>query len=410
MGVRRLSEVGRGCCAAAPRRSTLPWRAKSCGAALRCQEINSGRAGARPSSSPAFGLTLLLALALLLTAGSAWSKRIYSYKDEQGVSHFSDRPPTDATGEVSEQLIKVDPKKMVFLREDGPDTDKRFSLWNGYGGPIEVLMRFAAATNVVSEPALPGSRVIAAQQHSLILQVQPIDERRPWNYSLSYHYVPGDPAAQPDPSAVYRLPFGAQPESNALRLLFRRPLAMLRSDRPIGEVFELFWALRALHLAVAPLVAESQSTPLHVDQGFGGEYSHKDAHSFHAVDIAMDEGTPIRAARAGVVMAVENDFYGAGTDLAKFGDRANHIRILHSDGTMAVYAHLALESVIVGIGDRVRAGELIAKSGNTGFSSGPHLHFVIQRNSGGTLVSVPFAFTVNGQRVEPTQGKMLGGQ
>jgi murein DD-endopeptidase MepM/ murein hydrolase activator NlpD len=298
-------------------------------------------------------------MALPLISNSAWSKRIYSYTDEQGVAHFSDRPPNDATGEVSEQLIKVDPKKLVFLREDGPDNDKRYSLWNGYGGPIEVLMRFEDSANVISEPVLPGTRVIPPQQHSLILQVQPLDLQRSWSYRWSYQYVPGDPAARADPNAEYLPPF-------------------------------------------------DPSLPLRVDQGFGGEYSHSDAHSYHAVDIAMDEGTPIRAARAGVVMAVENDFYGAGTDLAKFGDRANHIRILHSDGTMAVYAHLALESVIVGIGDRVRAGEQIARSGNTGFSSGPHLHFVIQRNSGGTLVSVPFAFTVDGQRIEPTQGKMLG--
>lgn len=299
-------------------------------------------------------------MALLLTCCSAWAKRIYSYKDEQGVAHFSDRPPVDAKAEVSEQLIKVDPKKLVFLREDGPDNDKRYSLWNGYGGPIEVLMRFEGASNVVSEPSLPGTRVIPAQQLSLILQVQPLDESRSWTYRWNYQYVPGDPAARPDVDAVYLLPFDAR-------------------------------------------------SPLRVDQGFGGKYSHGDAHSFHAVDIAMDEGTPVLAARAGTVMAVENDFYGAGTDLAKFGDRANHIRIVHSDGTMAVYAHLALESIIVGIGDRVRAGEIIARSGNTGFSTGPHLHFVIQRNSGGTLVSVPFAFTIEGLLAVPTEGKTLGG-
>jgi murein DD-endopeptidase MepM/ murein hydrolase activator NlpD len=149
---------------------------------------------------------------------------------------------------------------------------------------------------------------------------------------------------------------------------------------------------------------------LRVDQAFGGKYSHSDAHSFHSVDISMDEGTPVRAARSGVVMSVESDFHGAGTDIAKYGDRANHIRVVHSDGTMAVYAHLALESVLVSIGDRVRAGEVIAKSGNTGFSSGPHLHFVIQRNSGGTLVSVPFAFTVTRRTGDADSWAGVGGE
>jgi murein DD-endopeptidase MepM/ murein hydrolase activator NlpD len=306
------------------------------------------------------GTSLCIALLAGLVS-TADAKRIYSYRDDSGVVHFSDRAPNDARTEVSEQLIEVDPKRLVYLREDGPDDDRRFSLWNGYGGPIEVLMDFGEAVNIVSEPPLPGVRVIPPQQHSLILQVQPIDDRRAWSYRLSYRYVHGDPSARHDPDAVYLLPF-------------------------------------------------DERLSLRVDQAFGGKYSHSEEHSRHAVDLSMDEGTPVRAARAGVVMSVESDFHGAGTDIARYGDRANHIRVVHSDGTMAVYAHLELESVIVGIGDRVRAGEVIARSGNTGFSTGPHLHFVIQRNQGGALVSVPFQFTVNGERVTPEFGMRLGGQ
>lgn len=306
------------------------------------------------------GTSLCIALLAGLVS-TADAKRIYSYRDDSGVVHFSDRAPNDARTEVSEQLIEVDPKRLVYLREDGPDDNRRFSLWNGYGGPIEVLMDFTESVNIISEPPLPGIRVIPPQQHSLILQVQPIDDRRAWSYRLSYRYVHGDPSARHDPDAVYLLPF-------------------------------------------------DERLSLRVDQAFGGTYSHSEEHSRHAVDFSMDEGTPVRAARAGVVMSVESDFHGAGTDIARYGDRANHIRVVHSDGTMAVYAHLELESVIVGIGDRVRAGEVIARSGNTGFSTGPHLHFVIQRNQGGTLVSVPFQFTINGKRVTPEFGQMLGAQ
>lgn len=306
---------------------------------------------------------LAAALCLPLLAGlapPAGAKRIYSYRDDSGVMHFSDRPPETASAEVTETLIDVDPKRMVYLREDGPQDDRRYSLWNGYGGPIEVLMSFVDADNIVSEPPLPGTIVIPPQQHSQVLQVQPVDDRRPWQYRLSYRFVHGDPRARPDPAAVYLLPFDA-----GLRM--------------------------------------------RIDQGFGGKYSHSESHSLHAVDISMDVGTPVRASRAGVVMSVESDFHGAGTDIARYGDRANHIRIVHADGTMAVYAHLELESVVVGIGDRVSAGEVIARSGNTGFSTGPHLHFVIQRNSGGELVSVPFEFSISGERVKPEAGKMLGG-
>ncbi len=304
---------------------------------------------------------MAVAAALLAAGGSAEAKRIYSYTDEQGVVHFSDRPPTDAKAPVSEQLVKVDPKQMVYLREDGPQDDRKYSLWNGYAGPIEVLMEFNDAVNIVSEPLLPGHVVIPAMQHSQVLRVQPLDERRSWSYRWNYRYVPGDPDARPDPQAEYRLPF----------------------DDRLG---------------------------VRIDQAFGGKYSHSDEHSFHAVDLSMDLGTPVLAARAGIVMSVESDFHGAGTDISKYGDRANHIRVLHPDGTMAVYAHLELESVTVSVGDRVQAGERMARSGNTGFSTGPHLHFVIQRNSGGRLVSVPFQFSIRGERVTPTAGMVVGGE
>lgn len=303
---------------------------------------------------------LVVAAALVAACGAADAKRIYSYTDEQGVVHFSDRPPTEAKVPVTEQLVEVDPKKMVYLREDGPQEDRKYSLWNGYAGPIEVLMNFDQQANIVSEPPLPGTVVIPGMQHSLVLRVQPLDERQSWSYRWNYRYIPGDPRASPDPDAVYRLPFDER-------------------------------------LAVR------------IDQAFGGKYSHSDEHSFHAVDLSMDLGTPVLAARSGVVMSVEADFHGAGTDISKYGDRANHIRIVHPDGTMAVYAHLELESVMVAVGDRVQAGETMARSGNTGFSTGPHLHFVIQRNSGGRLVSVPFQFTIDGKRVTPAAGMVVGG-
>jgi murein DD-endopeptidase MepM/ murein hydrolase activator NlpD len=89
-------------------------------------------------------------------------------------------------------------------------------------------------------------------------------------------------------------------------------------------------------------------------------------------------------------MQVESDFDKAGLDLEKYGGRANYVRILHDDGTMALYAHLREEGVLVRVGQRVRAGQRIGLSGNTGFTSGPHLHFALQVNRGMRLVSVPF--------------------
>jgi murein DD-endopeptidase MepM/ murein hydrolase activator NlpD len=91
-----------------------------------------------------------------------------------------------------------------------------------------------------------------------------------------------------------------------------------------------------------------------------------------------------------VVMQVEDDFRARGTDPKRFGDRANYVRVLHADGSMAVYAHLAPASLLRRPGDRVVVGQLIGKSGNTGYSTGPHLHFSVQRNVGMALHSIPF--------------------
>jgi len=120
------------------------------------------------------------------------------------------------------------------------------------------------------------------------------------------------------------------------------------------------------------------------------------------------EGTPVLAARDGVVMTLDNDFYGAGLDMAKYGDRANNIRIVHSDGTMAVYAHLQLESARVRVGQHVRAGQVLALSGDTGYTNGAHLHFCVQVNSNMQLISVPFQFKGAQGDFTPTVGMLLG--
>ena len=96
------------------------------------------------------------------------------------------------------------------------------------------------------------------------------------------------------------------------------------------------------------------------------------------------------AARDGVVMQAEARFTGGGLGSADDLVRANFIRILHDDGSMALYGHLAVDGVQVQLGQQVAQGEYIGRSGNTGYSTAPHLHFVVQVNRGGTLVSIPF--------------------
>ncbi|MGH8353512.1 MAG: M23 family metallopeptidase, partial [Pseudomonas sp.] len=142
--------------------------------------------------------------------------------------------------------------------------------------------------------------------------------------------------------------------------------------------------------------------PFRLTQGANGKYSHFTPKGRYATDIAMPEGTPILAARGGMVVRVENNQGGRGNNPS-----GNYVRILHKDGTMGVYLHLKRGSVAVREGQRVKAGSQIARSGNTGNSTGPHLHFVVQRNVGLALESIPFQFA---QPVNSLPNFAVGGE
>lgn len=127
-------------------------------------------------------------------------------------------------------------------------------------------------------------------------------------------------------------------------------------------------------------------------QGFGGGFSHRGA-SRYALDFAMPVGSEILAARDGTVIDLTEHNTKGGAD-RRYAGYANFVTILHRDGTMGEYYHLKYNGVVVNIGDQVKAGQLIAYSGNTGFSSLPHLHFAVYKaKSHGGYQSLPFRFS-----------------
>ena len=128
-----------------------------------------------------------------------------------------------------------------------------------------------------------------------------------------------------------------------------------------------------------------------VSQAFPAHVTHTTPDSRYAVDIALPDGTPIYAAREGLVINVRHDSFVGAADPALL-DQANVVEILHGDGTIGCYAHLHWDSIRVRVGQRVVRGEYLADSGNTGFTSGPHLHFAVWRNAGSAEVSVPIEF------------------
>lgn len=109
----------------------------------------------------------------------------------------------------------------------------------------------------------------------------------------------------------------------------------------------------------------------HIEQAYNGSFSHRKE---NALDFRMREGTEVRAAREGLVIAVVQRFDGHCWSEA-CRDMANYVLVYHSDGTIADYSHLQYNGARVAVGDTVSKGQLLALSGNTGYTRGPHLHF-----------------------------------
>lgn len=126
-------------------------------------------------------------------------------------------------------------------------------------------------------------------------------------------------------------------------------------------------------------------------QGYGSRFSHRGLEQF-AVDFKMDEGTPVHAARDGVVAKIEeSNSIGCWEDGC--GKYANYIVILHDDGTTGEYYHLQQDGALVDVGERVVAGDKIGLSGNTGHTTMPHLHFAVYRASTwGNTQSIPVRY------------------
>ena len=95
----------------------------------------------------------------------------------------------------------------------------------------------------------------------------------------------------------------------------------------------------------------------------------------YAIDFDLPMRTPVVAARAGVVAAVQQGFPdGNDKDLEE-----NYVFIRHDDGTIARYFHLTENGAAVKEGEAVRQGQVVGRSGNSGQSGGPHLHFDVQK-------------------------------
>ncbi|CCE22933.1 M23 family metallopeptidase [Methylotuvimicrobium alcaliphilum] len=301
----------------------------------------------------------LVGIIWVLFSFNVAAKKLYQYQDERGIWHYTDKAP-DTELPVTIRQLKVEQRQKVWLIQGGDKRHPTYAIRNDYGGPVQVEVDFVEQENALANPALPHRFIVPPGLSKTLLEISEAQPQAGFRFTVNYRYAIGPPLTDYLPKHAYLPPFAA------------------------GESFQ-------------------------ITQGFEGEFSHTDPENRYAVDIAMPVGTPIHAARSGVVMDVERDFFEGGVKPA-YGQKANRIRILHDDGSMAVYAHLELEKTQVYPGLRVEAGQLIAYSGNTGFTTGPHLHFAVQINSDMALTSVPFVFlSASGVPKNPVAGIWLRG-
>ncbi|MGH1384430.1 M23 family metallopeptidase [Kordia sp.] len=127
-------------------------------------------------------------------------------------------------------------------------------------------------------------------------------------------------------------------------------------------------------------------------QGNYGNFSHDHIASFHAYDFGTKIGDTIYAAREGKVVMIKENSKKHGRS-RKFVNDGNYVIIQHDDGTTASYFHLDFNGALVEKGDIVQRGQKIGISGMTGFTTTPHLHFVVHKATEEKgNVSVPIEF------------------
>lgn len=225
--------------------------------------------------------------------------------------------------------IKIGSRNSVIVVEEpGKNGEIVFEAENLNPFLVTLSLDFDRLDNLQANQKLPLYVELPGYTKKKIVSLSPIVQSAPIAHSATYGWVKGSAFAQHDDSYLYRLPF-------------------------------------------------AKGSTVRVSQGYNGGYSHKGL-SAYAIDFSMPIGTPIYAAREGEVVGVDVSSNTGGPS-PEFRPFMNYVNIRHMDGTLGNYYHLKYGGAVVKIGEKIQKGQLIGYSGNTGYTTAPHLHFSVSK-------------------------------
>jgi murein DD-endopeptidase MepM/ murein hydrolase activator NlpD len=286
------------------------------------------------------------------------AEELYKYRDANGNWVYSDRKPDAPTASIETIPVAAEGRApRIDVQAVTAATSWRMFAINECQCVVEFGGEILEAHNLNIAARTQFHAVLSPRSQQTLLLVAHAPSDGTVGIRVSWKGILGAPGAEHKPPMPYRAPFA------------------------VGTSFRV-----------------TQTFPTRVTHTAADQY---------AVDIALPDGTPVYAAREGTVINVRHDKFLSAADPVML-DQANMVEILHDDGTIAVYAHLHWDSVRVQPGQYVRRGEYLADSGNTGFSTGAHLHFAVVKNAGMSDVTVPVEFlAAGGTALTPHTDMML---
>ncbi len=225
--------------------------------------------------------------------------------------------------------VKIGSKNSVLVIEErAPNGDIVFKAENMNPFLVTLSLDFDRLENLRSNQKIPLYVELAGYGKKEIVRLSTIGKGMEVFHTATYGWVKGSAFAMHDDNYLYGLPF-------------------------------------------------AKGSSVRVSQGYNGGLSHRGL-SAYAIDFPLSIGTPIYAAREGDVVGIDvsSNLGGASPEYRPY---MNYVNIRHSDGTLGNYYHLKQGGSVVKIGDKVKKGQLIAYSGNTGYTTAPHLHFSVSK-------------------------------